>query len=94
MIDASKESLEQNIAMTREVVEYAAAHKVCVEAEIGKIKGRDYEASFEGGDFLVQVENAVKLVKRQGWIRLLLELARHMAFIRANRRLILNVWQR
>lgn len=66
MIDASKESLEQNIAMTREVVEYAAAHKVCVEAEIGKIKGRDYEASFEGGDFLVQVEDAVKLVKETG----------------------------
>lgn len=63
MIDASKESLEDNIAATKAVVAYAHQHHVCVEAEIGRIKGRDYEASFEGGDFLVQVQDAVKLVE-------------------------------
>lgn len=63
MIDASRESLENNIVMTKEVVDYARLHNVCVEAEIGKIKGRDYESVFEGGDFLVQVEDAVKLAK-------------------------------
>lgn len=62
MIDASKETLEKNIEMTKSVVEYARLHDVCVEAEIGKIKGRDYESAFDGGDFLVKVEDAVKLV--------------------------------
>lgn len=63
MIDASKESLENNIAMTKAVVEYAHPRNVCVEAEIGKIKGRDYESTFDGGDFLVQVDDALKLVR-------------------------------
>lgn len=66
MIDASKETLESNIAMTKAVTAYAHAHGVCVEAEIGKIKGRDYEATFDGGDFLVQVEDAVRLVEETG----------------------------
>lgn len=66
MIDASRETLEKNIEMTKAVVEYAHSYNVCVEAEIGKIKGRDYEASFDGGDFLVQVDDAVKLVEETG----------------------------
>lgn len=66
MIDASKESLTDNIATTKAVVAYAHQHHVCVEAEIGKIKGRDYEASFEGGDFLVQVQDAITLVESTG----------------------------
>lgn len=66
MIDASRETLEKNIEMTKSVVKYAHSFDVCVEAEIGKIKGRDYEATFDGGDFLVQVDDAVKLVKETG----------------------------
>lgn len=64
MIDASKQSLEENISMTKAVVQYAHAHEACVEAEIGKIKGRDYESTFDGGDFLVQVDDAVELVRQ------------------------------
>lgn len=37
MIDASAHSLEENIEMTKEVVEYAKAKGVTVEAELGKI---------------------------------------------------------
>ena len=66
MIDASKESLEQNIAITRSVVAYAHRHNVHVEAEIGRIKGRDYEAAYLGDDFLVQVPDAVALVENTG----------------------------
>lgn len=37
MIDASRKSFEENAAVTREVVEYAHAHNVTVEAEIGHV---------------------------------------------------------
>ena len=66
MIDASAESLEDNIAATCAVVEYAHARNVIVESEIGRIKGRDYEATYLGDDFLVQVPDAVKLVEETG----------------------------
>lgn len=39
MIDGSKHPFEENIKMTREVVEYAHAHGVVVEAELGKLAG-------------------------------------------------------
>ena len=62
MIDASKETLEDNISISRSVVAYAHARNVVVEGEIGRIKGRDYEATYLGNDFLVQVADAVKYV--------------------------------
>lgn len=37
MIDASKYSLEENISITKKVVEYASNYNVSVEAEIGQI---------------------------------------------------------
>lgn len=39
MIDGSKHSFEDNIALTRKVVEYAHAHGVVVEGELGKLAG-------------------------------------------------------
>ena len=39
MIDGSKYSFEDNIALTKKVVEYAHAHNVVVEAELGKLAG-------------------------------------------------------
>lgn len=39
MIDGSKHPFEENIRMTKEVVEYAHAHGVVVEAELGKLAG-------------------------------------------------------
>lgn len=39
MIDGSKHPFEKNIALTKEVVEYAHAHGVVVEAELGKLAG-------------------------------------------------------
>lgn len=39
MIDGSKHSLEDNIALTKKVVEYAHAHGVVVEGELGKLAG-------------------------------------------------------
>lgn len=63
MIDASKYDLETNIKMVNEVMAYAKPRNVHVEAEVGKIKGKGIEGDFAGGDFLVQVEDAVELVK-------------------------------
>jgi len=39
MIDGSAHSLEANIAITKEVVEYAHAHGVVVEGELGQLEG-------------------------------------------------------
>ena len=39
MIDGSKHEFEENIRITKEVVEYAHAHGVVVEAELGKLAG-------------------------------------------------------
>ena len=39
MIDGSKHSFEENIRLTKEVEEYAHAHGVVVEAELGKLAG-------------------------------------------------------
>lgn len=41
MIDASKHELEENIKITKEVVEYAHARGVSVEAEVGHIGGTE-----------------------------------------------------
>lgn len=66
MIDGSKLPLAENIAAVKEVVMYAHAHDICVEGEIGQIMGRGYEGNFEGGDYLVQVPEAVELVEKTG----------------------------
>ena len=39
MIDASSQSFEKNIEITKQVVEYAHAHGVVVEAELGTLAG-------------------------------------------------------
>ncbi len=45
MIDASSQSFEENIAITRRVVEYAHDHGVVVEAELGSLAGIEDEVN-------------------------------------------------
>lgn len=66
MIDASMCSLEENIEKTKAVVEYAHARGVVVEAEIGRILGRNVEGTYLGEDYLVRVEDAVALAEASG----------------------------
>lgn len=66
MIDASMCSLEENIKKTREVVAYAHQYGVVVEAEIGRILGRNVEGTYLGDDFLVRVEDAVRISEETG----------------------------
>jgi fructose-1,6-bisphosphate aldolase class II len=61
MIDASKYSLEENIQMTKEVVEYAHAKKITVEAEIGHVGGEEDGVADELA--YAKVEDAVLLAK-------------------------------
>lgn len=62
MLDASKESLEQNILATRKVVSYATKYKASVEAEIGYIGG--VEEGRASGIKYTSVEDAVELAKK------------------------------
>ena len=49
MIDASSKPFEENIAITKQVVEYAHAHGVVVEAELGTLEGVEDEVVVEAG---------------------------------------------
>ena len=64
MFDGSLHPLEENIRLTREVVEYAHRKGAIVEGEIGRIMGQSAEGSFEGDDFLAKVDEAVELVAK------------------------------
>ena len=50
MIDASSKPWEENIAITRKVVEYAHAHGVVVEAELGKLAGVEDDVKVDAKD--------------------------------------------
>jgi len=64
MIDGSKHSFEKNIEITRQVVEYAHAHGVVVEGELGRLAGieDDVNVSAEESSYTDpdQVEEFVK----------------------------------
>jgi ketose-bisphosphate aldolase len=50
MIDASKKEYEENIAITKSVVEFAHAYGCSVEAELGKLGGREENVVVEDAD--------------------------------------------
>ena len=50
MIDASSHPWEENIEITRKVVEYAHAHGVVVEAELGKLAGIEDDVNVDAAD--------------------------------------------
>ena len=64
MIDGSSHSFEDNIALTRQVVEYTHAHGVVVEGELGRLAGieDDVKVSAEDSSYTNpdQVEEFVK----------------------------------
>lgn len=59
MIDASKYSLEENVDMTKQVVEYARIKNITIEAEIGHIGGSEDNMSSEIA--YAKVDDALKL---------------------------------
>ena len=50
MIDGSHHSFEENIALTKKVVEYAHAHGVVVEAELGRLAGIEDDVNVSDED--------------------------------------------
>ena len=50
MIDGSKHSFEDNIALTRQVVEYAHSKGVVVEGELGKLAGIEDDVNVSAAD--------------------------------------------
>lgn len=67
MIDGSKYSFEENIALTKKVVDYAHAHGVVVEGEIGKLAGieDDVHVSAEDSSY-TRPEEVEEFVSRTG----------------------------
>ena len=67
MIDASKYPFQENIEITKKVVEYAHAHGVVVEAELGKLAGLedDVKVSAEDSSY-TQPEEVEEFVDKTG----------------------------
>lgn len=67
MIDASKDTLEENIRKTKEVVEYAHQHGVVVEAEIGHVgSNQSYEDKNETASIYTEVADAKYFAEQTG----------------------------
>ncbi len=65
MIDGSSHSFEENIEITRKVVEYAHDHGVTVEGELGTLSGIEDEVSHEVGSY-TRPEEVEEFVAKTG----------------------------
>lgn len=67
MIDGSKYDFEENIELTKKVVEYAHSHGVVVEAELGKLAGIEDEVKVATEDAkYTDPEQAEEFVRKTG----------------------------
>ena len=67
MIDGSKYDFEENVRVTKEVVDYAHSKGVVVEAELGKLAGIEDEVNVDSKDAIyTDPEQAEEFVKRTG----------------------------
>lgn len=67
MIDASQDSIEENICKTKEVVAYAHANGVVVEAEIGHVgSGDSYEAKESTDTIYTELVEAIRFAEETG----------------------------
>ena len=67
MIDASSKPFEENIALTKQVVEYAHDHGVVVEAELGTLAGIEDEVNVSAEDSsYTRPEDVQEFVERTG----------------------------
>ena len=67
MFDGSKYDFEENIRLTKEVVDYAHAHGVVVEAELGKLAGIEDDVNVAASDAMyTDPAQAEEFVKRTG----------------------------
>lgn len=67
MIDGSSLPFEENISVTKKVVEYAHAHGVVVEGELGTLAGVEDEVQVEADDaFYTSPDEACEFVEKTG----------------------------
>lgn len=67
MIDGSKYDFEENVALTKKVVDYAHSKGVVVEAELGKLAGIEDEVNVSEKDAIyTDPEQAKEFVERTG----------------------------
>lgn len=66
MIDASEKPIEENIAVSREVAEYAHARGVSVEAELGRIGTTDYVETERDEEMYTDPDDAERFVSETG----------------------------
>ena len=67
MIDGSKYDFEENVALTKKVVDYAHSHGVVVEAELGKLAGIEDDVNVSALDAMyTDPEQAKEFVERTG----------------------------
>lgn len=67
MIDGSKYDFEENISLTKKVVEYAHSKGVVVEAELGKLAGIEDDVNVEASDAMyTDPDQAKEFVERTG----------------------------
>lgn len=67
MFDGSKYDFEENIRLTKEVVDYAHAHGVVVEAELGKLAGIEDDVNVSVSDAMyTDPAQAEEFVRRTG----------------------------
>src|SRR5687767_14069641 len=66
MIDASEKPLDENIATSRQVVEYAHARGVSVEAELGRIGTTDFVETESDEELYTKPEEAERFVRETG----------------------------
>ncbi len=67
MIDGSKYDFEENVALTKKVVDYAHSHGVVVEAELGKLAGIEDDVNVAASDAMyTNPEQAKEFVERTG----------------------------
>jgi len=66
MIDASARPFEENVRLTREVVDLARPLGVSVEGELGRIGGTEDDLEAEGGAPWTDPEEAEEFVRRTG----------------------------
>ena len=67
MFDGSKYDFEENVRLTKEVVDYAHAHGVVVEAELGKLAGIEDDVNVDSADAMyTDPEQAKEFVERTG----------------------------
>ncbi len=67
MIDGSKYDFEENVRLTKQVVDYAHSKGVVVEAELGKLAGIEDDVNVEASDAMyTDPAQAEEFVKRTG----------------------------